>query len=410
MQRWTPIKIVGFALVVTTLVGLSLGYVVRSDSLSGLMGDHGFQQDSNQGVIQSNEQNYGLNGWTFNILGSIVANVTITQGIQQAVFLTLFDNCLVYDYNPTMTTYSLGIYNLTSHAQSVPITIQTPNDDGPIGMLVEGPTLYFGYGSFASGIAGGQVFSTNNLENYTLLHTWSSGFQPESIGYYTPRGSLLVSGAGGPNTGIVYELTGSTATEIESDPKTGDATFLAMFNSTMVVAGGTFPQTPIFSNNLINWTSDDVQGIGKYDIPYVMPWSWATELIYGKIWMPVARFTEVYPDQSGLASFGGGIRNTSYNSYLSQADSYYSIADGLVGGTMGLTLGSETSFPGPAIIQQFNSTGAIGSPIFKYDLGGNWSVSSMVYDPAQNYVYGALLGQSQKEIILLEGNNGTSIG
>ena len=219
-----------------------------------------------------------MNGWTFNTLGSAVSGIAITQGIQQALFVTLFDNCLVYDYNPTTTTYALGIYNFTSQTQSTPIIITTPNEDGPINMLAEGSTLYFGYGSYAGDIPGGQIYSTTNLNTYTLLYTWSSGFQPESIGYYSPSDTLLVSGSGGPNTGIVYKLVDGTAREIEGDGSTGDATYLAMFNSTMIVAGGTFPQTPIFSNNLATWTSNDTYFIGDYASPYVLPWSWATEL------------------------------------------------------------------------------------------------------------------------------------
>jgi hypothetical protein len=378
---------------VILLVGLALIYVVTNVSISASKGGH----------------DYGKNGWTFDTLGGAVSDIAITQGIQQAVFLTTFDNCLVYDYNPTPTTYAIVIYNLSSHVQSVPITINTPNGDGPISMLAEGSTLYFGFGSYAGNIADGAIYSTTNLENYTLLYTWSSGFQPEALGYYTQTGTLLVSGDGGPNTGIVYEFSSGVPIEIESDSDTGDATLLAMFNSTMIVTAGTFPQTPIFSNNLVTWTSNDTDDqIGNYVAPYVMPWSWTSELVYGRLWMPVARFTAEYPDESGLASFGGGTGNTSYNSYISKTDSYYSIADGLVGGTEGLTLGSETNFPGRAIIQQFSSTGQIGSTVFEYGVGGHWAVASMAFDPTTNHVYGALLGQSQKEIILIEGTTLTT--
>ena len=59
---------------------------------------------------------------------------------------------------------------------------------------------------------------------------------------------------------------------------------------------------------------------------YVLPWSWATELIYGKLWMPAARFTTIYPDESGIADLGGGTGNTSYFSYQSTTDSYYSMS------------------------------------------------------------------------------------
>lgn len=357
--------------------------------------------------LPSNDVNFGMNGWTFNILGSGISNIAITQGIQQSVFVDIFDNCVVYDYDPTNTTYAIGVYNLTSKTQSTPIVITTPNEDGPINLLVVGSTLYFGYGSFLDDLAAGAIYSTNNLNSYTLVHSWSSGFQPESIGYYTYNGTLLVSGDGGPNTGIVYKLVNGVATIIGEDPNTGDATFLAMFNSTMIVTGGTFPQTPIFSNNLSTWVSNDTGFIGEYTTPYVFPWSWSTELIYGKLWMPNAIFTTLYPDESGLASFGGGSGNTSYRAYPSSTDSYYSIADGLVGGTIGMTLGSENSFPGPAIIQPFYSDGSVGPAIFEFGISGNWAVSSMVYDGTTNEVYGALLGQSQREIVLIAGNNGT---
>lgn len=353
--------------------------------------------------------NYGKNGWTFNTIGSAVTGIAITQGIQQALFVTLFDNCLVYDYNPTNTTFALGVYNLTSHAQTTPITITTPNDDGPIGMFVSGSTLYFGYGSYTNRHPDGQIYSTTNLQTYSLLYTWSSGFQPEAILYYPNTGPLLVSGDGGPNTGLVYKVVNGTASVIESDGSTGDATFLAMFNSTLVVTGGTFPMTPIFSNDLKTWTPNYTGFIGSYTGPYVFPWSWATESLYGKLWMPAARFTTEYPDESGIASFGGGTGNTSFHAYPSETDSYYSIADGLVGGTTGMTLGTEKSFPGPAIIQPFYYNGQIGQPVFEYGVGGNWSVSSMIYDPTTNHVYGALLGQSQKEIVLIIGNNGTIV-
>lgn len=356
-------------------------------------------------LLPPSDENLGEDGWTINILGS-VSGVAITQGVQQALFVTLFDNCLVYAYNPTNSTFALGVYNLTTKTQSTPILITTPNEDGPINMLVEGSTLYFGYGSYLSDLAAGAIYYTNNLKTYRLLYNWPSGFQPESIGYYTYNDTLLVSGDGGPNTGIVYKLVNGIATRIENDSSTGDATFLAMYNSTMIVTGGTFPQTPIFSNNLSTWISNDTKFIGMYSTPYVFPWSWATELIYGKLWMPNARFTTIYPDESGLASFGGGTGNTSYTTYPSSTDSYYSIADGLVGGTEGMTLGSEKSFPGPAIIQPFYANGTIGPAILRFSVGGTWAVSSMVFNSNTNEVYGALLGQSQHEIVLIAASNG----
>ena len=111
-----------------------------------------------------------MNGWTFNTLGSAVSGIAITQGIQQALFVTLFDNCLVYDYNPTTTTYALGIYNLLfASARALRIIITTPNEDGPINMLAEGSTLYFGYGSYAGDIPGGQIYSTTALNTHFFI-------------------------------------------------------------------------------------------------------------------------------------------------------------------------------------------------------------------------------------------------
>lgn len=350
-------------------------------------------------VLQPSQVNYGMHDWTFETMGYNITDIAITQGIQQALFVTLFDNCLVYAYNPTPTTFALGTYNLTSSTQGVAFTIQTPNMDGPINLLAEGSTLYFGFGTYDDNIApGGEVYSTANLETYQLLYSWTTGFQPESIGYYAPNDTLLISGDGGPNTAIVYKLVNGTATILYTDPYTGDGTFLAMFNSTMVVAGGSFPQTPMYSNNLVNWTTSFSGVIGEYEPPFVFPWSWQTEIIYGKLWMPSASFTTKYPDESGIASFDG----SNYNSYPETSASYYSIADSLVGGTLGHTLGNEISFPGPAVISPFYPDGSIGPPIMRYGSGG-FAVSSMVYDPATHFIYAALLGQSEKEIVLMYG-------
>ena len=214
--------------------------------------------------------------------------------------IILFQNCLVYWHNPNSSFLAIGVYNLTTHTNA---DVWTWEGGQMLGsdFLIVNSTLYFafaGQGNYP--VYNGSIIYTTDLNNWKTLLV-SNTMTIESLAEY--GGKLLYGGYQSQGAGtysIIDSWNGSevrlfTGTAAGSD----DVTFLAHFNSTMLVGGDAFPQSMIYSNDGVNWYKDySSAGLSP---PYIMGWSFNYEVRNGTLWMPSAGYSTSINERSGFS-------------------------------------------------------------------------------------------------------------
>ena len=310
-----------------------------------------------------------------------------------------FGDSLVYWHNPNSTLLALGVYNLTTRSNNE--EVWTWNGGQMLGadFLIVNSTLYFafaGQGNYP--VYNGSIIYSSDLKNWKTLLT-SNTMTIESLCEY--NGQLIYGGYRSDGAGTYSIIdTSQNGREVRlftgTPSRSDDVTFLAHFNSTMVVGGDAFPQNMIYTNSGLNWT-DGYTGT-DLEPPYVMGWSFNYEDRNGVIWMADSTYSTGLNERSGLASFDG----SSYHSFP-MPYSLFSIAHGAVGGTMGTWNSSLTNFPGHGIVFLYNTDGSLGKPIMSSNSDG--SVMALEYSPNIGIFYGLYYEISDHSVYLIQGGS-----
>jgi hypothetical protein len=341
-------------------------------------------------------------GWNATQLGDVEA-VGIGNGV-------LFNGDFVFWRVASSTDFAITAFNLSSGTFTDVWDSNGSITGGPGDMKVINNTVFasYGYADPFKGLFNTTVIESGDLKSWSQ-YLFSDTESAESLAEYTGpgpySGMLEYGGYNGDTSASICAWNSTSSREVDVFEGTffgsDDACFMAMFNSTCMIAGDCAPSNIIYTNDGGNWTDEYSPDYAPAYTPmYPFVWGWSVYVDNGTAY--VAEETSQWQETGPLAPiYQGGVMTWSgvgttkafdYGGMIMETISYK-----LVGGSGGI-FDSNGNYGGPSVIYQYNADGSRGPLVWQS--GSEGTVKDMIYVPGSGAWYAIAYSDSQSASIL----------